>query len=166
MRLVIVYYLMNDAGSAQDIHNYTRVAQELGHEVVVYGRDPESRFQLSKDLNSTDAVVFIFEWTTKFRSGDQLDLVRLLEEVPREKRIVIDCDGAYNERISVGGDYNHRDEAVVNIGWQCVTVCPTRFFNPLFDRDDLTSARFFFTRMTRHGNVHWISQIKSTQWST
>jgi hypothetical protein len=112
MRLMFVYYCYSDAGSAQDIHHYGRVAKELGHEVVVYGRPaPDSPFAYSLDVESADALIFVFEWTTQLRDGDRLDLARLLTKVPRERRIVIDCDGAYNDLIRVDGDYNHRDEA-------------------------------------------------------
>jgi hypothetical protein len=110
MRLLFVYYLMNEAGSAQDIHNYSRVAKALGHEVVCYGHDPGSPFALSREIRSADAVFFIFEWTTTLRYGDHLDLARLLTQAPRERRFVIDCDGAYNDRISAGPDYNHKDD--------------------------------------------------------
>ena len=68
MRLLFVYYFMDDAGSAQDVHNYMRVAKAFGHEVVVYGpAEAHSTFRLSRDLASTDAVIFIFEWTTQLR---------------------------------------------------------------------------------------------------
>lgn len=112
MRLMFVYYVMDDAGSAQDIRNYARVARELGHEIVVYGPPrPGSPFEFSLDVDGADALVFIFEWTTELRDGDGLDLVRLVGRVPRDRRVVIDCDGAYNERLRVDGDYNHRDDA-------------------------------------------------------
>jgi Glycosyl transferases group 1 len=112
MRVMFVYYVMDDAGSAQDIRNYARVARELGHEIVVYGSPrPESPFEFSRDVDGVDALVFIFEWTTELRDGDQLDLARLMGRIPRERRMVIDCDGAYNERLCVDGDYNHRDAA-------------------------------------------------------
>ncbi|MBO0858351.1 MAG: glycosyltransferase family 1 protein [Chloracidobacterium sp.] len=111
MRLMFVYFIAEDAGSAQDVHNYIRAAEALGHEVVLYGRPgalPSFRFSL--DVGSSDAVFFIFEWTTALRFGDQLDWVRLASEAPRHKRFVIDCDGAYNEMIHLEGDLNHRDQ--------------------------------------------------------
>jgi hypothetical protein len=111
VRLMFVYYVFEDAGSAQDIRNYARVAREFGHEVVVHGRDPGSSFELSKDVASADALIFAFEWTTDLRYGDHLDIARLVGRVPRERRVVIDCDGAYNDAIAVAGDYNHRDRA-------------------------------------------------------
>src|SRR4029453_1465139 len=107
MRFMFVYYVMTHGGSAQDIHNYARVAKTLGHEVVVYGQSRVSVFPLSKEVESADAVFFIFEWTQVMRYGDRLDLARLIGRVPRERRFVIDCDGAYNEPIAIDGDYNH-----------------------------------------------------------
>ena len=38
--------------------------------------------------------------------------MRLLEAVPRSRRVVIDCDGAYNDPIEFGGDYNHRSRGI------------------------------------------------------
>jgi hypothetical protein len=112
MHLMFVYYSYGDAGSAQDIYHYSCEARRLGHEVVVYGNpDPASPFAFSLDAESADALIFVFEWTTRLRDGDGLDLARLLAKVPRRRRVVIDCDGAYNEAIEVEGDFNHRDAA-------------------------------------------------------
>src|SRR5215831_18643713 len=111
MRLMFVHYLFEDRGSAQDIHNFAVAARQLGHEVAIYGRPKTgSPFNYSLDVESADAVVFIFEWTTSLQFGDCLDLVRLVSRVPRRKRVVIDCDGKYNDPISVVGDYNHATE--------------------------------------------------------
>jgi len=56
-------------------------------------------------------VVFVLEWTTELQNGDRLDWTRLLSCVPRRRRVVIDCDGRYNDPILVHGDYNHRNAA-------------------------------------------------------
>ena len=111
MRLIFVHYVYEDRGSAQDLDNYCRVARALGHEVVVYGPPDAGSFDYSSTVGAGDAVIFIVEWTTALQRGDQLDWVRLIGRVPRERRVVIDCDGKYNEAISVVGDYNHRDDA-------------------------------------------------------
>jgi len=111
MRLMFVHYLFEDRGSAQDIHNYALAARELGHEVALYGpRKNNSPFNYSTDLRNVDALVFIFEWTTDLQEGDLLDMARLVASVPRKRRVVIDCDGKYNDAISVVGDYNHASE--------------------------------------------------------
>jgi hypothetical protein len=78
----------------------------------VYGPpNPKIPLNYSTDLSGTDAVVFVLEWTTGLQNGDRLDWTRLLASVPRRQRVVIDCDGRYNDAICVHGDYNHRNAA-------------------------------------------------------
>jgi hypothetical protein len=144
MRLLFVYYLMNEGGSAQDIHNYSRVAKEMGHEVVCYGYDPQSPFALSREVRSADAVFFIFEWTTTLRYGDHLDLARMLSQVPRGRRFVIDCDGGYNERTVAGPDYNHKDDASAR---KWIDVCDSlsdRIYQPSYHPVRPNVRSFFF----------------------
>jgi hypothetical protein len=109
MRLIFVHWAYDDRGSAQDLYNYRETAKQLGHEVVVYGPPELSSFHYSLDVNETDAIIFIFEWTTDLQRGNQVDWLRLLAKVPRARRVVIDCDGKFNDAISVVGDYNHVD---------------------------------------------------------
>ena len=111
MKLMFVYWAFEDQGSGLLIQGYTEAARALGHEVVVYGRpNPKIPLNYLLDVGSADAVIFIFEWTTQLLQGDSLDLVRLLRKVPRARRVILDGDGNYNDLVSVGGDYNHRDE--------------------------------------------------------
>ena len=109
MKLVFVYWGFENAGSMLDLKGYARAAEAAGHQVTVYG-PPGHVYALdySKDLAGADAVVFVVEWTTQLQFGDRLDWVRLLSAVPRNRRVVIDCDGAYNDPISFRGDYNHK----------------------------------------------------------
>src|SRR5215831_11196082 len=115
MKLVFVYWAMEDQGSGLVIQGYTEAARALGHEVSVYGRwipgkvNPIIPLRYSLDIGSQDAVVFIFEWTTQLKPGDQLDLARIVAKVPRKRRIIIDGDGKYNEMVRVNGDFNHTD---------------------------------------------------------
>jgi hypothetical protein len=110
MRLMFVHYVYEDRGSAQDLHQLALTAREMGHEVALYGPpNPKSPFNYSLDMGSADAVIFIVEWTTDLQFGDRLDWVRLVAGVPRRRRVVIDCDGKYNDAISVLGDHNHPD---------------------------------------------------------
>jgi glycosyltransferase involved in cell wall biosynthesis len=95
----------------QDLVGYARVAQTMGHQVALYGPpDPKFGLQYSRQLDDADAVIFVFEWTTELQYGDRIDWLRLLQKVPRRRRLVIDCDGAYNDHLMFGGDYNHRAE--------------------------------------------------------
>ncbi len=116
MRLMFAYHIMalqsGTVGSAQDLYQYAQAAKALGNEVVIYGPpDPTSPFDYSMDTAAADALVCVFEWTSELRKNDQLDFIRLLDRVPRKRRVLIDCDGAYNDTVTTGGDYNHRDAA-------------------------------------------------------
>jgi len=145
MRLMLAYFIAEDAGSAQDVHRYTRVAEEMGHEIVVYGWPgaiPSFRFW--RHVDWADAVIFIFEWTTQLRFGDQLDLARIVGQVPRDRRFVIDCDGGYNALIQVGPDYNHKDEAASR---RWVDICDSlsdKIFQPTLHPERPNVRTFFF----------------------
>jgi len=110
MKIVFVYYAYENQGSELDLQGYARAAKELGHEATVYGwPNPKIPLDYSIDLSGADALVFIFEWTTDLLSGDQMDWLRLISSVPRERRVVIDCDGRYNDMVEIHGDFNHRN---------------------------------------------------------
>ena len=124
MRIIFIYYLLDDRGSAQDITGYTKAAKKLGHEVVVYGRsDYRSAFHYSQTINENNAVVFIFEWTTELLRGGFLDYIRLISKIPRERRVLIDCDGKYNNTINFRGDINHKSKKE-SLDW--INFCNSR----------------------------------------
>src|SRR5262249_15875665 len=115
MKLVFVYWAMEDQGSGLVIQGYSEAARTLGHEVSVYGRwipwknNPRPPLNYSLDIESADAVVFLFEWATKLSPDDQLDMARILTKVPRHRRVIIDGAGNYNDVIRITDDYNHPD---------------------------------------------------------
>ncbi|MBK8009381.1 MAG: glycosyltransferase family 1 protein [Rhizobiales bacterium] len=121
MKIVFVYWGYENAGSMLDLRGYARAAKSLGHEVTIYG-PANAAFQLeySQELEGADAVVFVFEWTTQLQFGDRLDWVRLIESVPRSRRVVIDCDGAYNEKLDFRGDYNHKSD---DLSREWIEIC-------------------------------------------
>jgi hypothetical protein len=143
---MFIYWAFEDQGSGLLIQGYTKAAQELGHEVVVYGKpNPKIPLNYSLDINSADAAVFIFEWTTDLLEGDHLDLARLVAKIPRRRRIILDGDGNYNDLVQVDGDYNHPN---MNARNRWVAVCdslsdkicqPT--MHPL--RDDVRTFLFY-----------------------
>jgi hypothetical protein len=103
----------------------------MGHEVVVYGRPiPNIPLNYSMDIESADALVYIFEWTTLLQQGDNLDFARL-SKVPRRRTVILDGDGNYNDLISVDEDYNHLNEPSRTSGSPFVTASPTKSANRL-----------------------------------
>src|SRR5438105_13054135 len=109
-----ILFMMNkraNAGSIQAVACYVRAADELGHNVALFGR-PDSKYpgiRWSTELGAFDRVVLIVEDRISWLTG--LPLVRLLSEVPRERRAILDTDGMYNPVLSVDMyDHNHADE--------------------------------------------------------
>jgi glycosyltransferase involved in cell wall biosynthesis len=112
MRLMFVYWQLEDAGSAQTIANYARAAPELGHEVVLYGPDDDrGAVTCSSDVGAADVVIFLLEWNIYLHQNHPFPLEEPLRRSRREQRVIVDDDGMYNDRVAVGGDYNHPAES-------------------------------------------------------
>src|SRR5258708_35481549 len=108
MRLMFVYWAFKDQGSGLVIQGYCEAAKALGHEVAVYGRpNPDIPLNYSLDIDTADAVVFIFEWTTQLPGGDGLDLVRLVNQIPRKRSVILRGHGKDNQAIRDHGDQPH-----------------------------------------------------------
>src|SRR5262249_53953173 len=121
MRIMFVYWAFEDQGSGLLIQGYTKAAQQLGHEVVVYGKqNPKIPLNYSRDVNSADPVVFIFEWPTDLVQRDHLDRVRYVTRLPRKRRVILVGEGNYNDLLQVGGGKNHPDIPARN---RCMAVC-------------------------------------------
>jgi hypothetical protein len=145
MRLMFAYFLIDDAGSAQDIRAYHQVAAEMGHEVRLYGpSSTQSSLPHTNDLSWPDAVVFICEWTTQTRHSDSLDFLRLIEKVPRHKRVLVDCDGNYNDALNIEGDYNQRDTAGSEKWVQTCDALAEKICQPTYHPKRSNVRTFFF----------------------
>jgi len=119
MKILLVMDRRLDRGSIQAAASYQRAAKATGHRLALYGRDdpafPEHEF--STDIAAFDYVVFLVESWRHWMSG--LRMPRFLNEVPRERRAIVDADGMYNEIISVDGydrnlKYEHDRDGWIN----------------------------------------------------
>src|SRR5262245_9729691 len=161
MRLMFVYWRIGNAGSAQDIIQYVHVAESLGHQVVMYApEEPESPFICSLDLQSADAVIFVFEWNLyMFPGGDKkerrvyrdglmgighLNVAKLFSRVPRNRRVILDCDGMYNDAIQVEGDFNHLDAEASRLRTELCDSLSDKIFQPTFRPLRANVRPFFF----------------------
>jgi glycosyl transferase family 1 len=131
MKILFVLDRRANAGSIQSVHGYQRAADAMGHTVATFGA-ADQRFaglRMSVDADSFDHVVFIFESTLNWLSG--LRLSHLLNRIPRERRVILDADGMYNDVISVDGyDHNHPNEST-RIRWKNYCEALTdRIFQP------------------------------------
>jgi hypothetical protein len=100
-----------NAGSIQAVASYVRAGDELGHTIAVYGQ-PDPKYpgiRWSTKFDSFDHVVFVCEFGIGWMSA--LRMSRILTQVPRKKRAVLDADGMYNPVVCVDMyDRNHADE--------------------------------------------------------
>jgi Glycosyl transferases group 1 len=108
MRIVFVYWDLDDSGSAQTLYHFGQAARRLGHEVVLYAdENPASRFICTKEIRTEDVVVFLLEWNIYIHKHKPFDLEEPVSKSHRGQRVILDDDGMYNDQIKVGGDYNH-----------------------------------------------------------
>src|SRR5260370_26056497 len=103
----------------------------MGHEAALYA--PEGavrRFDSAADLESADGVIFPLEWNIYLHNNEPLDLEEPMRRVPRRRRVVIDCDGMYNDVTRVDGDYNHPDEAGSRTPTELYDAISDKIFQP------------------------------------
>src|SRR5262245_32819298 len=101
MRLLIVSRFERSARAIHTILKYVRVGQSLGHTVALFS-DPLRDMPdvpTSHDPKAFDYVMFVVYETPDF--PDLPYLAYLLDGVPRDRRIVVDCTGRYNNTIEV-----------------------------------------------------------------
>lgn len=111
MKILFMMDRRANAGSIQAVASYVRAGDDLGHTIALYGR-PDARYpgiRWSTDFSSFDCVVFICEFGLGWMSG--LRMSRVVSQVPRQQRAVLDADGMYNPMVSVDGyDRNHGND--------------------------------------------------------
>jgi hypothetical protein len=145
MRLMFIYWKVENAGSAQTIYNYAETAVKFGHEVVLYAPENAlSRFRCSLDIESADVAVFVLEWNIYLHNNEPLDLEGPITRMPRDRRIVIDNDGMYDDVVEIGGDYNHLDSLASRSRIDLYDSIADRIYQPTFYPRPLNARSFLF----------------------
>jgi hypothetical protein len=120
MRLMLVSNLSHSARAINTIAQYSRVADDLGHEVAVFGERqsdfPDLRFSLK--VTGSDYAIFIVYMPSDF--PDLPYLANLLDGIPKSRRVIIDCSGRYNETIRIEHDFNHLEKMDGHQGWEWI----------------------------------------------
>ncbi len=112
MNILFVMKHRGNAGSTHAIANYMRLAPAYGHSVAIFGTPiwyiPDLQF--STEIAGFDRVVYLFE--TELYRVPPLHQAILLDQFPRQHRLIIDTDGLYNDLVQLDGyDFNHATEA-------------------------------------------------------
>jgi hypothetical protein len=120
MNLLLVSELDRYSRAVRTITKYVEVGKQLGHTVAVFG---EQRSELplvdySLDLKGFDFVIFVVYQPSDF--PDLPYLAQLLDGIPKERRVIIDCCGRYNDTIRVEHDFNHLEKMDGHQGWEWI----------------------------------------------
>ena len=120
MKLLFVSKLNRFARAINTITKYVEAGKALGHEIAVFG-EPSSEFPsvpYSVDVKRFDFAIFVIYETQDF--PDLPYLAQLLDGMPKERRVIIDCTGRYNETIRVEHDFNHLEKVDNHQGWEWI----------------------------------------------
>jgi hypothetical protein len=120
MKLLVVSRYDWSARAINTLVNYARAGRALGHEIALFSSpiDGLPDVPTSLDPKAFDAVMFVVYETPDF--PDLPYLAHLVDGVPRERRILVDCTGRYNDTIAVELDFNHLEKMDNHMGWEWV----------------------------------------------
>ena len=120
MKLLIASRYDRSARAINTITKYVKAGKALGHEVALFS-DPIADMPdlaTSRDPKTFDYVMFVIYETPDF--PDLPYLAHLLDGVPRERRIIVDCTGRFNETVQVEYDFNHLEKMDNHMGWEWI----------------------------------------------
>ena len=133
MRILFAMDQRVDRGSIQSVSNYVRAGDKTGHEIALYGRiDPRfPTIRFSMAVGTFDYVVFLVESWRHWMSA--LRMPRILAEIPRQRRAIVDSDGMYNQIVSTENyDRNHPYEQTRAEWFAHYQIVTDKIFQPTF----------------------------------
>jgi hypothetical protein len=118
MKLLLVTTVDAWTRSVSTVHRWVAAGRASGHEVAVYGTaNPDlPALPYTTDLSGMDAVLFVIQVPSDF--PEMPSLARVLDGIPREKRIVADLWGRFNDTVRVDHDFNHLEKLDGHAGWE------------------------------------------------
>lgn len=146
MKLLVVSRMDRFARAVSTITRYVEVGRDLGHDVAVFGEQlSEPSVPYSLDVESFDYALFVVYDASDF--PDLPYLARLLDRMPKERRVILDCLGRYNDTIRAEHDFNHLERLDGHQGWEWVEgfqAVSDKILQPTMSprRDDVTPFLF------------------------
>jgi hypothetical protein len=104
--------------SVSTLHRYIAAGRKLGHEIALYGdpREDAPALLFTKDIGGVDIALFVVQVPADF--PDMPYLAKVLDGIPRERRVVLDLWGRYNATIRLEHDYNHLEKVDGHPAWE------------------------------------------------
>lgn len=117
MKLLVVSRMDRFARAINTITKYVETGKAMDHEVAIYGEQTSgSPLPHSLDVKRFDFTVFVVYDPEDF--PDLPYLARILDGVPKSRRVIIDCTGRYNETTRVEHDFNHLQKLDGHQDWE------------------------------------------------
>lgn len=118
MKLLLVTSVDPWVRSVSTVHKYVTAGRALGHDIAVYGEPHRElpTLPFTTDLDGVDLALFIVQVPSDF--PDMPYLARLLDGIPRERRVAIDLWGRFNDTIRLEHDFNHLEKLDGHAGWE------------------------------------------------
>jgi hypothetical protein len=118
MRILLVVSVDPWTRSVSTVHKYAAAAKAQGHEVVVFGPAHWELPTLSftTDLSEIDLALFVMQVPSDL--PDMPYLATLLDNLPRERRMLVDMWGRFNDTIRLEHDFNHLEKMDGHQGWE------------------------------------------------
>lgn len=118
MKLLMITSVNAWSRSVATIHKWFETGKKLGHEVALYGPPVEELPDLNytTDLKGVDAALFVVHVHNDI--PPMPGLARIIDGIPKEKRIVVDLWGHYNDTIRPDHDFNHLEKLDDHLGWE------------------------------------------------
>jgi len=120
MNILFVSKVSASARSVFAISKYIEVGRARGHQVAVFGEQTSEPplFPYTLDAKAFDFAIFVVYEPWDF--PDMPYLAQLLDNVPKERRVIVDCCGRYNDTVRVEHDFNHLEKMDRHQGWEWV----------------------------------------------
>ncbi len=171
MKLLFVSRLERGVRAVSAITKYAEVGKRMGHEVAMFGK-PRVDFPTmphSVDIEAFDFAVFVIYETHDF--PDLPQLAYLLDRMPKERRIIIDCTGTYNETIRVDHDCNHFVQLNGHESWEWIEgfqAVASKILQPTLKplREDVRSFLFFGYDPSAEARSYRSPQEAAAAWSS
>lgn len=124
MKIVLVGSVDPWTRSVATIDRYVATGRRLGHDVALYGKpDPElPDIATTVITDDADLVVFIVQIPKDI--PDMPGLARLMDRLPRERRLVVDLWGRFNDTIRIDHDFNHLEKFDGHPSWEWMQALP------------------------------------------
>ena len=118
MNLLIVTNVDPWVRSVSTVHRYAGAGRALGHDVAIYGEPKGELPGLPFTTRFQDADIVLFVVQVSWDFPDMPHLARLLDGVPRQRRIAVDLWGRVNDTIRLEHDFNHLEKLDGHAGWE------------------------------------------------